>query len=270
LEEAIRTRPEEAPIIHQHQCVVVVKRLLVNASVLLWLAVSQPLAAQSPNTQFWAEYMLNYPFANSFNLENAFVYSTLANSPRWRSLEYTPTLEYSLTQHIDVTLGCVLSYTAQTENYNTFEIRPVLGTRVNFTPNRRVQARIYLRLEQRNFLNLDTHEWETVMRPRARAEMLFPINHKDIHDDKLWYGIADVELLFATDDVKERFANRFRARAGVGYRLSYTSRFEFLYMIQQSRSGINEDYQTSDNIFRFRYKHYLRKKKPTKSSGTGN
>jgi hypothetical protein len=238
--------------------------------VFLLLAASLPVAAQSPNTQFWGEYMLNYPFANSFNVENAFVYSTLANTPRWRAFDYTPTLEYSLTQHIDLTLGCTLSYTAQTEDYNTFEIRPVLGTRVNFTPNQRVQVRVYLRLEQRNFLNLDTDEWEKVMRPRARAEFLFPINHKGIHDDKLWYGIADVELLFATDDVEERFANRFRARAGVGYRLSYTSRFEFLYMIQQSRSGINEDYHTSDNIFRFRYKHYLRKKKPTQSSGTGN
>ena len=35
--------------------------------------------AQSPNEQLWFEYMLNYPFANSFNLENTFTYSTLLN-----------------------------------------------------------------------------------------------------------------------------------------------------------------------------------------------
>jgi len=240
-------------------------------ALIFFLAVTAtPVKGQSPNAQFWLEYILNYPFANSFNVENAFVYSTLAATPRWRAFDYSPTLEYSLTQHIDLSAGCTFSYTAQTEDYNTFEIRPVLGTRIHFTPNRRILTRAYLRLEQRNFLNLDTDTWETVMRPRARFETLIPLNRKTNFEDKLWYGIVDVEWLFAVDDVDERFANRFRARVGVGYRVSYTSRFEFIYMIQQSRSGIDEDYQTSDNIFRFRYKHYLRKTKPTKSMGTGN
>ena len=35
--------------------------------------------------QVWEEYMLNYPFADSFNLENAFVYSTLLGKPKWRA-----------------------------------------------------------------------------------------------------------------------------------------------------------------------------------------
>jgi hypothetical protein len=34
------------------------------------------LPAQT-NEQVWNEYMLNYPFANSFNLENAFVIEEL-------------------------------------------------------------------------------------------------------------------------------------------------------------------------------------------------
>jgi hypothetical protein len=246
----------------------VVKKIFFKALVFFLLVVPWSLQAQSPNSQFWLEYMLNYPFANAFNLENAFVYSTLADTPRWRAFDFSPTLEYSLTPHIDLNVGCTFSYTAQTEDYNTFEIRPVVGTRIHLTPNKRVLTRVYFRVEQRNFLNLDTDTWETVVRPRIRAEALIPISRKSYYDDKLWYGIVDMELLFSKDDVQERFANRFRARMGIGYRLSYTSRFEFIYMIQQSRSGIDEDYQTSDNIFRFRYKHYLRKKKPTKLSGS--
>ena len=39
--------------------------------------------------QVWEEYMLNYPFANSFNLENAFVYSTLLGKPKWRAYDDT-------------------------------------------------------------------------------------------------------------------------------------------------------------------------------------
>ena len=187
--------------------------------------------AQSPNEQLWFEYMLNYPFANSFNLENTFTYSTLLNTPKWTAFDYSPTIEFSLTNHINFLAGGTLAYTNQVEDYDSFEGRLMIGTRIHFTPNRRILSRLQVRLEQRNFKNLETKTWETVYRPRARAEFLIPINRKTYYEDKLWYGIIDAELLFAVDDdVQERFANRFRLRTGIGYRLSYTSRFEFIYM----------------------------------------
>ena len=229
------------------------------------------LHAQSPNGQLWFEHMLNYPFANSFNLENALVYSTLLNTPRWRAFDYSPTVEYSLTSYIDLSLGATFSFTAQTEDYNTFEIRPVLGSRIFISQKGRVHTRLLLRLEQRNMKNLDTKEWQTVVRPRSRVEGLVAINKKTLFEDKLWYAIIDAEWFFTVDeDVDERFANRFRLRIGMGYRLNYSSRFEFIYMNQQSKHAIDDAYYSSDNIFRFRYKYYLRKSQPTKMSGTGN
>lgn len=228
-------------------------------------------SAQSTNSQLWFEYMLNYPFANSFNLENTLTYSELLNSPKWRAVDYSPTLEFSLFNFVDLLAGGTLSYTSQLEDYDTFEARLMVGTRIHFTPNRRILSRLQVRFEQRNFKNLETETWETVYRPRARAEFLIPINKKAYFEDKLWYGIADAELLFATDDdVQERFANRFRLRIGIGYRLSYTTRFEFIYMLQESKNGIAESFQSTDNVLRFRFKHYLRKSKPTKATGTGN
>jgi len=227
------------------------------------------LAAQSSN-QVWAEYMLNYPFANSWNLENAFSYSTLVGTPKWRAYDYSATLEYSLSNHIDLMAQGVISYTNQTDGYNTLELRPIVGTRLYFTPNKRIQTRLLLRLEQRNFKNLETKEWSQVFRPRARAEVIIPLNKKSYFEDKLWYAITDAELLFTNQDVKERFANRFRWRIGAGYRLSYNLRFEFLYMLQESRNTLAADFETSDNIFRLRVKQYLRKHKPSTAQGTGN
>jgi hypothetical protein len=228
------------------------------------------LQAQSTNEQVWNEYMLNYPFANSFNVENAFNYSTLLGTPKWRALDYSPTLEWSATNRIDVIAQITFSYTNQTDTYNTFEVRPALGTRLYFTPNKRIQTRLLLRVEQRNFKNLDTKEWDQVYRPRARGEVIIPINKDSYFVDKLWYAMTDVEWLYKTDDVEERFANRFRWRIGGGYRLNYTLRFEFLYMLQQSKNTIDDDFESSDNIFRFRVKQYLRKSKPSTASGTGN
>jgi hypothetical protein len=241
--------------------------ILVVAAV----AFSSRAAAQDDVTeQLWFEYMLEYPFANSFNLENSFTYSTLLGEPKWRAFDYSPSLEWSITQHIDLIGQAVFSYTAQTESYNTFEVRPILGTKLYFTPNRRIQTRLLIRMEQRNFKNLDDGEWTHTFRPRIRAEIIAPINRKTIYEDKMWYGIVDGEALFTNDDINERFANKFRLRLGVGYRLSYGYRFEFIFMSQDSRTGTDEDLTTSDNIFRFRVKHYLRKKKPTEASGVGN
>lgn len=235
-----------------------------------WLLIFPLSSFAQSNYQFWGEYMLNFPFANSFNLENRLAYKTVLDTPRWRSVEFTPTLEYSINQNFDILGGCRVVFTVQTENYNSLEVRPMIGTRIHLTPNHRILLRTYIRLEQRNFLNLETNEWTKTIRPRIRAESLIPINKKSYFDNKLLYGIVDAEWLFVVDDVDERFANRFRLRAGLGYRLSYSSRFEFIYMNQQSKNGMNDDFSSSDNIFRIRYKHYLRKSNPTKMSGSGD
>jgi len=227
-------------------------------------------AQSTTNQQAWFEYMLNYPFANSFNLENAFTYSTIIGTPKWRAMDYSASLEWSATNRIDLIAQTIFSYTNQTDNYNTFELRPILGTRLYFTPNKRIQTRLLLRVEQRNFKNLDTKEWNQVYRPRARGEVIIPISKDSYFEDKLWYAITDIEWLFKIDDVDERFANRFRWRIGGGYRLSYNLRFEFLYMLQQSKNTTEDDFESSDHIFRFRIKQYLRKSKPSTAGGTGN
>lgn len=222
------------------------------------------------NEQLWIEYMLNYPFANNWNLENSVTYSTLMGTPKWRAYDYSAALERSVTNHIDLIAQGIVSYTKQTDNKSTLELRPILGTRLHVTPNSRIQTRLLLRLEQRNFKNLETQEWSKVYRPRARVEAIIPINKKSYFEDKLWYAITDVEWLFVVEDVEERFANRFRLRLGGGYRVHYGLRLEFLYMLQESKNTIEDNFVTSDNIFRFRVKHYLRKAKPSTAAGTGN
>jgi len=236
---------------------------------LLFAFTGGVLQAQT-NKQLWYEYMLNYPFAHSFNLENAFTYSTVIGQPKWQAFDYNATLEYSVHPNIDLIGAGLVSYTQQTEAENTLELRPTLGAKVHFTPNRRIQTRLLLRLEQRNFKNLETNTWERVMRPRVRGEVVIPINQVSIFKDNLWYGIMDAEFLFTQTDVQERFANRFRLRVGAGYRLSYSNRFELLYMYQQSRDAIDETFSSSDNVIRVRFKHYLRKTNPSKVSDLGN
>jgi len=244
--------------------------LRVIRLVFLLILFSVGYCKGQTNTQVWNEYMLNYPFANSFNLEHAFTYSTIIGTPKWRALDYAAAVEWSVTNKIDLIGQALVSYTNQTESYNTIELRPILGARFYFTPNNRIQTRLLVRVEQRNFQNLETKEWTQEYRPRFRGEMIIPINKKSYFEDKLWYALTDVEWLYKTENVEERFANRFRWRIGGGYRLTYNLRFEFLYMLQLSKNTIEDDFESSDNIFRLRVKQYLRKTKPSTAQGTGN
>jgi hypothetical protein len=229
--------------------------------------------AQSANEQVWFEYMLNYPFANSWNIELAGTYSTVLQEPKWRALDLQVTPEYSYSQHVDLMGAFLVANTFQNQTLNTFEVREMLGTRIHITPNRRVLTRMLVRVEQRNVLNQETSVWDRSMRGRIRAETIIPINKPTMFSgDKLWYSIIDAEAFLVMDqDVNERFANRLRFRTGIGYRLNYGMRLEFVYTLQRSKNTLDGDFETTDNIFRFRLKQYLNKSKPSKSvSGVGN
>lgn len=222
--------------------------------------------------QVWAEYMLNYPFANLWNIELASTYSTVLEQPKWRSLDFQITPEYSITPHVDLMGAFYFGETFQNQSISTTEVREMLGTRIHFTPNKRILTRLLIRFEQRNQLNQETDVWSQSTRSRFRAESVIPLNKPTMYaGDKLWYAIADVEGFVVMDhDVDERFANRLRFRAGFGYRLNYSFRLEFLYTLQRSKNTLDGDFYTSDNIFRLRLKQYLRKSKPSPVTGNGN
>jgi hypothetical protein len=238
-------------------------------SILLFFTIfSTQVGRAQSGEQLWVEYMLNYPFANIWNVEFAATLSTVLQDPRWYALDLQVTPEVALGKHIDLMGAVLVSRTYQNKSFSTLEVREMLGTRIHFTPDKRIQTRLLLRVEQRNLEDQETGEWDHSMRTRIRAEGIMPLNKPSMYaGDKLWYGILDAEAFIVMDqDVKVRFANRLRIRAGISYGL----RLEFMYTLQESKNAIDGDINTTDNIFRFRVKQYLKKSKPSKAQGTGN
>lgn len=230
-------------------------------AVLLLGFVLQGYYAECQSSQIWNEYMLNYPFANSYNLETAVTYSTALNHPRWRSLEVQLTPEVSLSAHVDLMAAVLIGSTFQSEALTTTEMREMLGARFHFTPNKRILTRLLLRFEQRNLQNQENKEWEHSTRTRIRAECIIPLNKSSMYaGDKLWYTILDSEVFLVLDqNVNERFANRLRFRTGLGYRINYSWRIEFMYTLQQSKNMLTEDFVSTDHLYRIRLKQYLNK-----------
>lgn len=236
-----------------------------------WLS-PETAHAQSSSNQAWVEYMGNLAFGKAGNMEAAVTYSTDMGQPKWRTFDLQFTPEWALNKRIDVMGSLLLSNTFQTATLSTFEIREMIGTRIHFTPDKRLLVRLLVRLEQRNVEDRETNTWDHSTRSRFRLETLYPFNHPTIGGaNGVWYGIADVESFVKFDkDVQERFANRLRFRTGIGYAFNNRFRAEFIYMLQASVNPLEGGVDSRENIFRFRLKHYLHRNKPKHPEGSGN
>jgi hypothetical protein len=218
------------------------------------------------NEQLWLDYQVDYPFGGRYLLEAIGSYQTLlTNDGKWRSISVTPTFEYQGFWRMDLWVEMPMAYTLQTEDVNSFELNPNVGVRLNITPNKKVDTRFLVKAEQRMFRQVEQDDWDTSNRLRLKGEIWISINGPNLYTDKLWYGLIDYEGFIVTDQqLEERYANKWRARIGMGYRLNYRDRFELIYTRQASRNMLEEEYLSGDNVIQVRYKMFLNPTKPTK------
>jgi hypothetical protein len=218
-------------------------------------------AAAQQSNQLWLEYQLDFPFANSYLLEFVPTYQTVLNSEpdgKWWSTGLSSTFEYSITPSIDLTGEIPISYTRQQEDLTSFEVSPIFGARFHITQNRRVSLRFVPRYQLRNFYSSEPDMWEHTNRLRLRGEAWISINKPNLFADNLLYSFVDYEEFIVVDyDVNERYANRRRARIGLGYRLNYRHRIDLAYTFQVSRNSITNDFYSDDGIIQVKYKMYF-------------
>lgn len=218
--------------------------------------------------QLWLEWQLSYPFANRYLLENTTTYQTLLKKDgKWRSISMSPTFEYTMFRRLDLTSEISLGYTDQMEGLSSFEIAPMVGGRFHVSQNHKIDARLVWRYQLRAFRQIEAEDWDISNRTRLRGEIYWSINGPNLFTDKLWYLFADYEEFFVFDhQLDERYANRRRARIGVGYRLSYKHRFDLSYTAQSSRNEIESDFISTDNVIQFKYKLFLNPATPQPSN----
>ena len=181
------------------------------------------------------------------------------DEPGWATLDVTPSLEYVRGEWFDVVGELQVGRTRQTDDLDSTELTPRIGFRLHLLsslrqaivkerrPKRRLVLRDLLRLEWRNlYYSTDKPDSSTV-RLRNRLEGLWPLNRSRITDDGVAYVNADWEWFIPFDDPDERFANRQRVRAGLGYRRSFAWRFEAMYVWNRSRNTVDEPFTSTDH-----------------------
>jgi hypothetical protein len=122
-------------------------------------------------------------------------------------------------------------------------------------PRHRVALSTLIRAEWRNLFYSDDTPQSSTFRVRDRVDLQVALNRPRVNDQGAIYATSDVELFWTHTDPPERFANKERVRAGLGYRRSYAWNFEALYIWDRSRDAANQDFTTAHNAVDLRVRH---------------
>jgi hypothetical protein len=246
-------------------------RQIPGMAVVALMLIGAPAASAQTTTQLWANLTLDWVKSDrlvyELDLEPKALISAPDDQPDWRNFDVTPNLEYSIKPWLDFVGEVTVGRTHQTDDVDSTEVTPRLGARFHLfsrrpilqvreqAPQRRIVVRDLVRFESRNFYYTGGDvEDEQTLRFRNRLEVLMPINKAGITDDGAAYWLADWEWFVPLDDAEERFANRQRIRAGIGYRRNFNWRFEALYIWTRSRNTIDTGFSTNENIIDIRVK----------------
>ena len=239
--------------------------------MLLTLTV-HPACAQT-DAQLWANLTLNWVKSDRLVYELDLEPKVLLDAPKgerdWRNPDVTPNVEFSPSGWVDLVGEVATGYTKQTDDLNSWEVTPRVGVRFHLLsrglptayrgserpPARRIVFRDLLRVESRNMFYAGAGRGsDSTIRFRNRVEFMVPLNKPMISEDGARYLLADWEWYIPLDDVEERFANKQRIRAGLGYRRNSAWRFEALYIWTRSRNTIEDGFTTWENIIDLRVK----------------
>jgi hypothetical protein len=226
------------------------------------VAVLTPVAAAAQSDkQLWAEVKLDWIKSNRLTFgvdtEPKVLVSKPADDPGWWALDVTPSIEYTANKWFDVVGELQVGRTRQTNDVDSTEVAPRVGLQFHILsnvidafdkenrPRRRFVLSNLLRLEWRNLYYSNDQPDSSTRRLRDRVEVLYALNRRRITDDGATYLHSDVEWFWPRNDPDERFANQQRIRAGVGYRHSFSWRFEALYVWSRSRNSANEGFTSA-------------------------
>ncbi|MCG8308584.1 MAG: DUF2490 domain-containing protein [Cytophagales bacterium] len=240
-------------------------RIIISSFFISLILLPDCIQAQDKRAnyeQLWLNFMLHKTFNNGLRyLMEVGPRTLLGQESGWSQFELAQNVQYNVFWNIDAVGGLLFNYTNQTDTtdlYDSYEIRPWIGTRIHFNPNAKLMVSFFGRYEQRFLYYTNASAEEKSGRIRNRLEFTYSINHRDFYQDRLWYVTLDGEMYVPTNEkFGERFANAVRIRAGLGYRHSFNWRFVILFMEQFSRNTIDEGFKSSNFIVDLRTHFFI-------------
>ena len=204
--------------------------------------------------QFWITAELRYSLNVAFEMKTKLEYRGVYDSgERWRGGNLTQEFIYFLFPTVDMIGAFRVFHTSQNDTIVRTEIRPTIGAKVDVLRKGRFVIDNHLRFEWRQFFFNYSELNDSSARLRNKFRVTFAVNRERPYLNKTFYLIAAFEFFMVRDEeLKERFANRHRFEAGVGYRFDDNWRLVMTYYRQYSRNQIQDSFNTKENILQIK------------------
>lgn len=201
--------------------------------------------------QVWLDVMPHFEINNRLEFYGDGSYRTSTTGDKFRRFVLRPSIRYHWTYELDFLGGLGGFLTLEEVDYNTIELRPYQGVRLNWPNIWRMNFKHRGIVEERFIWN-NQGEFDPNLRFRYRIKTKLPLNKPSMSYKTLYIPMS--YEIFANVGPKEveRFHNRARAIVGMGYVFSEKWIGEFEVTFQRSRSTKTDELILSDRIFRFK------------------
>jgi hypothetical protein len=231
----------------------------VAGALLLLIGIAYGQETLPPSQQTWVDYDPTWQLKERWIFDNQITLRHAWTAPTFWEFRSRSQITYSPRKWLDLTGAIGLIVADQITAVDTFEVRPVVGVRFKHTIWRGIELSNFGRLEFRFQFDMDNHVLMSDRRYRNRSGAMIPINKTSLSAVGGYYGIIDAEWFWNSNkQIEERFNSRRRYRAGIGWKMSQTWNFQFLFVLQKSRDTIGESFKTTDDIYRIRFIHTIK------------
>jgi len=203
------------------------------------------------DTQLWFDFIPHFEVNNRLEYFGDISYRTTTTDNKFRRLMIRPSLRYHWTYELDIIGGIGIIGTWEPTNYNTFELRPYQGLRLNWPKIWRLNFKQRGLVEERLLWN-NQGDFDPNLRFRYRIKTKVPVNKQSIIYKTFYLPLSYEIFGNAGQEEVELFQNRARAMVGLGYVFSDNWIAEFEVTFQRSRSTSTDQLSFSDRIFRFK------------------
>jgi len=247
----------------------------IRCALIVWiLASARPATAQSIG-EVWGNLTINWlaseRFVYTLDVEPKVQVTDVTKQSRFANVEVWPSVEFAVSGWLDAHGEFLTGFTSEQDGRNTTEVAERMGVRLHILsrllqqraahrgaereaqPRRRGTLSTLVRVEHRDLLQSGstTSSW----RFGDRIELAYPVNRAKVTADGAVYLTSDTELLVPlSDDPQQGRVNEWRLRNGVGYRMTFNTRLEVLYIWTTKKNNDTGRFATDSQAIDFRVK----------------
>ncbi len=201
--------------------------------------------------QLWFDVMPHFEINNRLEFYGDGSYRTSTTGDKFRRFVLRPSVRYHWTYELDLLGGLGGFLTFEKNDYNTIELRPYQGVRLNWPKIWRMNFKHRGLIEERLIWN-NQGDFNPNLRFRYLIKTKLPLNKPSVHYKTLYIPMGYEIFANVGPEEVERFHNIARAILGLGYVFSEKWIGEFEVMFDRSRSTKTDELILSDRIFRFK------------------